>query len=88
MKFVSRKPTEREAREGARRRVVKFAWRPINCDDGHTYWLRRIVIEQEGYMKPVGPYYLHRQEPEWRVLSKLPLTKLPKLWVRRPEEQR
>lgn len=37
MKFVSRRPARREAEANAYRCVIKYAWRPINCDDGHTY---------------------------------------------------
>lgn len=86
MKFVSREPTKREADEGAVRVVVKFAWRPINCDDGHTYWLRRIVIEQRArwwrkwWKRGIGGY--GPKSPRWQIISKLPLYKLPKAQVR------
>jgi hypothetical protein len=73
VRFVSRKPTEREAADGTHVTVIRFAWRPINCDDGHTYWLRRIVIEQVAYFE----WYYSEQRPRWKVLSKMPIAKLP-----------
>jgi hypothetical protein len=85
VKFVSRKPTVREAKANAHRRVIKFAWRPINCDDGHTYWFRRIVIEQEAYMRDNRDMYgrkTYTKSPAWRVHSKMPLHKLPRAEVR------
>ena len=85
MKFANFKPTAREAEEKVTRMIVKFAWWPISCDDGHTYWLRHVVIERQAYLGHQwhnGDFGYGDRRRRGRILSKLPKHKLPKATAR------
>lgn len=47
--------TEAAPPYGATRRVRKFAWTPVQCDDNVTVWLEHYAVVQE-YVKDGGNY--------------------------------
>ena len=61
------KPTWQNLRDGDKREIYRFAWFPQRCSDGHTYWLRRLHLEQEWDSWHGG---------NWKVKSKLPAYKI------------
>lgn len=78
MRFLSFKPTKREAEEKATRTISVFAWWPIACDDGYTYWLCRVVIIKRAA-------FFYPNVPCWECISKMPPPpKLPKAQARTP----
>ncbi|MDQ6769801.1 MAG: hypothetical protein M3Z54_07430 [Gemmatimonadota bacterium] len=57
---------------GDERVRTKFAWFPVEADDGYTYWLAPVVV-REKLLPKVGRGGFEDDEREWEVVEAKPV---------------
>ena len=57
---------------GDERVRTKFAWLPIEADDGYTYWLTPVVVREQ-LLPKVSRGGLEDDEDEWAVVEAKPM---------------
>jgi hypothetical protein len=58
---------------GDERVRTKFAWLPIDADDGYTYWLSPVVV-REKLLPKLGRGGFEHEEEAWEVVEAKPIT--------------
>jgi len=57
---------------GDERVRTKFAWVPIDADDGYTYWLRPVIV-REKLLPKLGRGGFEDEEEDWEVVEAKPI---------------
>ena len=57
---------------GDERVRTKFAWLPIEADDGYTYWLTPVVVREQ-LLPKVSRGGFEDDEDEWAVVEAKPM---------------
>ena len=57
---------------GDERVRTKFAWLPVEADDGYTYWLTAVVVREQ-LLPKVSRGGFEDDEREWEVVEAKPL---------------
>jgi hypothetical protein len=57
---------------GDERVRTKFAWLPIDADDGYTYWLSSVVVREKLLPKRGRGGFEHEEE-DWEVVEAKPI---------------
>jgi hypothetical protein len=57
---------------GEERVRTKFAWLPVDADDGYTYWLTPVVVRERLFPK-VGRGGFEDDEQEWDIVEAKPV---------------
>ena len=57
---------------GDERVRTKFAWLPVEADDGYTYWLAPVVVREKLLPKLTRGGF-EDDEQEWEVVEALPV---------------
>lgn len=70
MKWKSRR--DPRGKIGDERVRTKFAWIPIDADDGYTYWLRPVVV-REKLLPKLGRGGFEDEEEDWEVVEVKPI---------------
>lgn len=70
MKWKSRR--DPRGKIGDERVRTKFAWVPIDADDGYTYWLRPVVV-REKLLPKLGRGGFEDEEEDWEVVEAKPI---------------
>ena len=70
MKWKSRR--ERDGKIGDERVRTKFAWLPVEADDGYTYWLAPVVV-REKLLPKVSRGGFEDEEEVWEVVEAKPV---------------
>ena len=58
---------------GDERVRTKFAWLPVEADDGYTYWLAPVVVREKLFPK-VGRGGFEDDVQEWEIVEAKPVT--------------
>ncbi len=75
MKWKSRRDSN--GKIGDERVRTKFAWLPIDADDGYTYWLSPVVI-REKLLPKLGRGGFEDEEDDWAVVEAKPIAGVSK----------
>lgn len=75
MKWKSRRDSH--GKIGDERVRTKFAWLPINADDGYTYWLSPVVV-REKLLPKLGRGGFEDEEEGWEVVEAKPIAGVSK----------
>ncbi len=67
----------RSGRIGDERVRTLFAWRPLEAEDGFTYWLSRLVVHEK-LLPKVGRGGFEEESEKWEIQKAEPLSKLRK----------
>jgi len=70
LKWKSRR--ERDGKIGDERVRTKFAWLPVEADDGYTYWLAPVVV-REKLLPKVTRGGFEDDEEVWEVVEAKPV---------------
>ena len=70
MKWKSRRSNT--GKIGDERVRTKFAWLPVEADDGYTYWLSSVVI-REKLLPKLGRGGFEDDEEDWEVVEAKPI---------------
>lgn len=70
MKWKSRR--DPRGKIGDERVRTKFAWVPIDADDGYTYWLRPVIV-REKLLPKLGRGGFEDEEEDWEVVEAKPI---------------
>ncbi len=70
MKWKSRR--DPDGKIGDERVRTKFAWTPIDADDGYTYWLSPIVV-REKLLPKIGRGGFEDEKEAWEVVEAKPI---------------
>ena len=70
MKWKSRR--DADGKIGDERVRTKFAWVPIDADDGFTYWLSPVVV-REKLLPKLGRGGFEDTEEDWEVVEAKPI---------------
>ena len=70
MKWKSR--GDPKGKLGDERVRTKFAWLPIQADDGYTYWLTSIVVREQ-LLPKVSRGGFEDDDDEWSVVEAKPM---------------
>jgi len=57
---------------GDERVRTKFAWTPIDADDGYTYWLSPVVV-REKLLPKIGRGGFEDEEEDWEIVEAKPI---------------
>ena len=75
MKWKSRRDSN--GKIGDERVRTKFAWFPIDADDGYTYWLSPVVV-REKLLPKLGRGGFEDEEEDWEVVEAKPIAGVSK----------
>lgn len=70
MKWKSRRDSH--GKIGDERVRTKFAWVPIDADDGYTYWLSPVVV-REKLLPKIGRGGFEDEEEVWEIVEAKPI---------------
>ncbi|MFN2635741.1 MAG: hypothetical protein ABR585_01770 [Gemmatimonadaceae bacterium] len=70
MKWKSRR--DPRGKIGDERIRTKFAWLPVEADDGYTYWLSPVVI-REKLLPKLGRGGFEDDEEAWEIVEAKPI---------------
>lgn len=70
MKWKSRH--DPDGKMGDERVRTKFAWLPVEADDGYTYWLTPVVVREQ-LLPKVSRGGFEDDEQDWAVVAAKPL---------------
>jgi hypothetical protein len=57
---------------GDERVRTRFAWLPVEADDGYTYWLTPVVVREQ-LLPKVSRGGFEDDDPEWAVVEAKPM---------------
>ena len=70
MKWKSRR--DRDGKIGDERVRTKFAWLPVEADDGFTYWLTPVVVREQ-LLPKVSRGGFEDDDQEWDIVEARPV---------------
>ena len=70
MKWKSRR--DADGKLGEERVRTKFAWFPVEADDGYTYWLTPVVVREQ-LLPKVSRGGFEDDEQEWSLVEAKPV---------------